>query len=340
MKKALFLALAVIAFAAAPAYKVSTKIKVGGEVRWDDLTVDSASHRAYISHNSQVEVVDTTNDTLIGTIKDTPSVHGTAIAKDLNKGFITYGPSARGANAAPGSVLIFNLGDFSKIGVTTVGVSPDAVSYDPVTQRVITFNDKGDATILDAKTGEVIKMSIPLGGKPAFSQADGKGHVYANIENPQDKQEIVEITMKDAALTKHYTTEPCDNSSGLAIDLAKMRLYTACSNKVVVVSDPATGKVIGSAASGSGPDSIAFDDGYAFTPNGQDATISMIGETSPGKFEQIATFPMAMRARIIGADQQLHKLYVPAAEYGAAPASGRGRAPAVADTFRVDVYSR
>lgn len=345
MKKTLLFAsasvvLAALAFAAAPQYKVLTKIQIGGEVRWDDLYVDSANHRAYISHNSQVEVVDTVKDTLIGTVKDTPGVHGTAIANDLRKGFIAYGPAARGANAAPGSVLIFNLDDFSKIGVTQVGVSPDAVSYDPVTRRVITFNDRGDATILDAKTGEVIEFSIPLGGKPAFSQADGQGHVYANIENPQDREEIVEITMKDAALTKHYATDPCDNASGLAIDLTKMRLYTACSNKMVVVSDPATGKVIGSAPAGSGADSITFDDGYAFTPNGQDSTISMIGETSPGKFEQVATFPMSMRARIMGADQQLHKLYVPAAEYGASPASGRGRAPAVAGTFRIDVYGR
>ncbi len=346
MKKNLLLALAPIvilaalALAATPQYKALTKIQIGGEVRWDDLYVDSANHRAYVSHNSQVEVIDTAKDTLVGTIKDTPVVHGTAIANDLKKGFITYGPAARGANQTPGSVLIFNLDDFSKIGVTTVGVSPDAVSYDPVTQRVITFNDSGDATILDAKTGQVVKLSIPLGGKPAFSQADGKGHVYANIENPQDREEIVEITMKDAALTKHYATDPCDNASGLAIDLAKMRLYTACSNKMVVVSDPATGKVIGSAPSGAGPDSITFDEGYAFTPNGQDSTISMIGETSPGKFEQVATFPMAMRARIMGADQQLHKLYVPAADYGAGPASGRGRAPAVTGTFRIEVYGR
>jgi hypothetical protein len=42
------------------------------------------------------------------------------------------------------------------------------------------------------------KLSLypfPLGDKPAFSQADGKGHVYANI----DKQEVNEITMSGSS---------------------------------------------------------------------------------------------------------------------------------------------
>jgi hypothetical protein len=119
-----------------------------------------------------------------------------------------------------------------------------------------------------------------------------------------------------------------------------MRLYTACANKMMVVSDPATGKVLATPAIGAGPDSIAFDDGYAFTANGRDGTITMVGETSPGKFEPVATFPMAPRARIIGADRERHKLYVPSAEYGPGPATGRGRAPAQPDTFKVAVYTR
>jgi DNA-binding beta-propeller fold protein YncE len=346
------LGLAIIGLAAGPQYKLLTSIKIGGEVRWDDLFIDSANHRAYFSHNSQVEVVDTATDRLVGTIPDTPGVHGIAIANDLGRGFITYGTASGGARgtsggrgagapAAPGVVLIFDPVSLKRIGTATAGQNPDALSYDPVTQRVITFNDRSrDATVIDAQTGEVIKASVPLGGKPAFSQADGKGHVYANIENSQDKQEIVEITMKDAEVTKRYPIDPCDDASGLAIDLSKMRLYTACGNKMVVVSDPIAGKVIGSSPSGAGADSIAFDDGYVLTPNGQDGTISMVGETSPGKFEQVATFPMAMRARIIGADQNLHKLYVPAADYGAGPTSGRGRAPALPGTFRIDVYGR
>ncbi len=256
------------------------------------------------------------------------------VAADLGKGFITTG--------APGNkVIVFDLATLKATGRIAVGSNPDAISYDPVTHRIVTFNDRSsDASIIDAKTNEVVTLSVPLGGKPAYSQADGKGHVYANIEDKAEKQEIVEITVKDSTVSKRYATTPCEDSSGLAIDTAKMRLYTACANKMMVISDPVAGKVLGTAIIGAGPDSAAFDDGFAFTPNGQDSTITMVGETSPGKFEPVGTFPMALRSRIIGADQKQHKLYVPAAAYGAAPAGGRGRAPALVDTFHVVVYGR
>src|SRR5580658_9519609 len=97
-----FAAVAVLAVAAAPAYKVSTTIKIGGEGRWDDLCVDSANHRLYVSHNSQVEVIDTVSDRLVGTIPNTPAVHGVAVANDLGRGFISTGN--------PGNkVIIFDL---------------------------------------------------------------------------------------------------------------------------------------------------------------------------------------------------------------------------------------
>jgi DNA-binding beta-propeller fold protein YncE len=86
MKKSLLLALAALAIAATPAYKVTTTIKIGGEGRWDDLYVDGANHRLYVSHNSRVEVIDTVTDQLVGTISNTPAVHGIAIANDLGKG--------------------------------------------------------------------------------------------------------------------------------------------------------------------------------------------------------------------------------------------------------------
>lgn len=208
MKASLFLALAALAIAATPAYKVTTTVKIGGEGRWDDIYVDGANHRLYVSHNSQVEVIDTVTDQLVGTIFNTPAVHGIAIANDLGKGFITTGSPAN-------KVIIFDLATLQAIGSVATGQNPDAISYDPVTHRIVALNDRsGDATIIDAKTGEVITLSLPLGGKPAFSQPDGKGHVYANIENKEDKQEIVEISMKESAVSKHYSTAPCDDSSG------------------------------------------------------------------------------------------------------------------------------
>ena len=331
MKTRLLLVLAIAAFAAAPTYKVVNKIKIGGGTRWDYAFLDSANHRLYISHGTQTEVLDTATDKLVGTIKDTNGVHGIAVANDLGKGFTSDGTD--------NDVTVFDLKTLAVQTKVKTGQNPDAIIYEPVSHRVFTFNGRSkDSTAIDAKTGSVITASIPVGGKPEFAQVDGKGHIYANIE---DKNEIIEIDAKNALVTKHYSIAPCDEPSGLVID-PKGRLYSVCNNKTMVISDPAAGKVLGTAVIGANPDGVAFDDGYAFSSNGE-GTITMVGETSPGKFEAVATIQTTRGARTVAADQKGHKLYLPAAEFGPAGDAKdgkKGRPQPIADSFQILVVGR
>ncbi len=317
--------------AAAPTYKVVGKIKVGGATRWDYVYVDSANHRLYASHMSQVEVIDTATDKLVGTIMGTNGVHGIAIAADLGRGFISDG----GDN----DVTVFDLKTLAVITKVKTGQNPDAIIYEPVTHRVFTFNGKSsDATAIDAKTGSVIAASIPMGGKPEFAQVDGKGHIYVNNE---DKNEITQVDAANALVAKRYSIAPCDSPSGLTID-PKGLLYSVCENKVMIVSDPAAGKVLANVPIGAGADGVAFDDGYAFSANGGDGTITMVGETG-GKYEVVATIQTQRSARTIGSDQKAHKLYLPAAEIGAPGETKdgkKGRPTMVPDSFMILVVGR
>ena len=334
MKKSLLLLAAVGAmFAAAPAYKVITKIKIGGATRWDYAYLDSANHRLYVSHSTQTEVIDTATDKVVGTIPDTKGVHGIAVANDLGKGYTSDGTD--------NDVTVFDLKNLKVLSKVKTGQNPDAIIYEPVTHRVFTFNGRSnDVTSIDAKTGDVLAASIPVGGKPEFAQVDGKGHIYANIE---DKNEIVEVDAKSNVISGRYSIAPCDGPSGLAIDPKKLVLYSVCSNKTMVISNPATKKVLGSVAIGAGTDGVAFDDGYAFSANGGDSNITMVGETSPGKYEAVATIPTTRGARTIAADQKAHKLYLPAAEFGP-PTEGKdgkkGRPQAIPDSFQIVVVGR
>jgi DNA-binding beta-propeller fold protein YncE len=335
MKTLLLLAFTVAAVAAPPSYKVLNKIKIGGPGQWDDVHVDSANHRLYISHATQTDVVDTTTDKVVGMIPDTNGVHGIAIANDLGRGFTSDGRD--------NDVTIFDLKTLKVLGKVKTGTNPDAIIYEPTTHRVLTFNGRSnDSTVFEGKTGEIVAASIPVGGKPEFAQVDGKGHVYFNIE---DTNEIGEIDAKLAAMTKHYSIAPCTAPTGLAINPKSNYLYSVCGNKMMIVSDPAAGKVIAMPVIGQGPDGVVFDDGYAFSANGRDGNITMVGETSPGKFEPVATIATQNGARTIGADPKAHKLYLPAAEFGPAPppppGGGRaGRPQAIPDSFMIIVVGR
>ena len=325
---------AAAALAAPPTYKVTGHIKIGGAGSWDYVFADSANHRLYVSHNTQTEVIDTSTDKVIATIPDTNGVHGIAIADDLGKGFTSDGRD--------NAVTVFDIKTSKVMGEKIkTGTNPDAIIYEPVTKRVFTFNGRSnDSTAIDAKTGNVITASIPVGGKPEFAQVDGKGNIYANIE---DKNEIVVIDAKNALVSRRYSIAPCDSPSGLAIT-PKNLLVSVCDNKTAIVSDPAAGKVLATPMIGSGPDGVAFDDGYAFSANGRDGNISMIGESSPGKWETVATIMTMTGARTIGSDQKAHKLYLPVAEFGpptpAKDGKKAGRGAAVPDSFQIIVVGR
>jgi YVTN family beta-propeller protein len=319
-------------WAAAPTYKLLTKIKIGGAGRWDYSYLDAANNRLYVSHGTQTEVIDTKTDKVAGMIAGTNGVHGIAIAADLGLGFTSDG--------ADNDVTVFDLKTLAVKTKIKTGQNPDAIIYEPVSHRVFTFNGRSaDSTAIDAKALTVVTASIPVGGKPEFAQIDGKGKIYVNIE---DKNEIVEIDAKNALVARRYPLSPCEGPSGLAFDQKRVHLYSVCSNKLMVISEAATGKILASVPIGGGTDGVAFDSGYAFSANGQDGTITMVGETSPGKFDVVATIPSQRFARTIASDPKGHKLYLPAAELGP-PAEGKdgkkGKNPTqVPDSFEILVF--
>lgn len=311
-----------LAMAAPPHYHVTKEIRIGGEGGWDYLTVDNAAGRLYVSHATKVEVIDLETGKPIGEIPDTPGVHGIAIASKLGRGFISAGRA--------NSVTVFDLKTLQTVGHVKTGDNPDAILYEPVSGRVFTFNGRSkNATAFDAVTGKVA-ATIALGGKPEFSVADGKGKIYANIE---DTHEIVELDANHLTVTKRYSLRPCESPSGLAIDTSTRHLFSACDNKVMAISDPDQGRVIGTAPIGEEPDGAGVDESreLAFTSNG-DGTITVVRDAAP--FPVVETIKTREGARTMAVDQKTHRLYLSVAERK--PASAPNTRPTVVPgTFEV-----
>lgn len=333
MKKTLLaIALVIAAASAAEGYKVLTKIKIGGEGRWDYVAFDSANKRLYVSHSSSVEVVDPDAGKVVGTIPQLHGVHGIAVANDLNRGFIT-----NGSNTA-NSVTIFDLKTLNKLGEPVAGKGPDAVCYEPKTKRVFAVNHGGsDVTAIDAKTGEVLK-TIPTGPTGEFCQTDGNGTLFVNLEA---SAELVQIDATKMEMTKKISLAPCEEPSGLAIDVKGKKLFSVCSNKMMAVTDIPSMKVIATPAIGASPDAAGFDSvlGLAFSSNGGDGTLSIVKLVN-GKYDTVDTVTTERGARTMTLDEKTHKIYLLAAEYGAAPAGQKGRPQALPDSFHVLVVGK
>jgi DNA-binding beta-propeller fold protein YncE len=291
-------------------YKVTGNIPIPGEGGWDYLYADSANRTLYVAHNTVVDVVNLDTEKPVGKISGMQHVHGIAVADGLNRGFISDGGS--------GEVVVFNLKTHSVLQKVKAGTNPDGILYDPASKRVFAFNGGSkDATAIDAATGKVAG-TIALGGKPEFPVTDAKGDVYVNIE---DKSEIVRLDPHTLKIKQRWSVAPCEEPSGLALDVASRRLFPVCDNKMTAVVNAESGKVVTTVPIGEGPDAAAYDPGrkLAFSSNGHDGTLTVVAEDSPGKYTVAQTVTTEKSARTMALDAKTHKIYLAAAKLGPVP---------------------
>lgn len=302
-------------------YHVIRKLPVGGDGGWDYLMVDSAARRLYLSRGTHVMVVNADSGRVVGDIPDTTGVHGIAVDRKSGRGFTS--------NGRADSVTIFDLKTLKKIGSAPTGQNPDAICFDPATRRVFTFNGRSNnSTVIDAVTGKVLG-TIELPGKPEFAVADGRGHVYDNIE---DKSEVVDINARTMKVEHTWPIAPGEEPSGMAFDPKSRRIFSVCSNQKMTVLDADTGRVVATPTIGSGPDAAGFDPaaGLVFSSNGEDGTLTVLREIRPDRYETVATVPTQAGARTMALDAKTHHVFTvtatPQEPAPGAPPAGRRRA--------------
>ena len=292
-------------------YRVINRIPVEGNGGWDYITMDEAASRLYVSHENEMNVVDIATQKVIGIVPDTKGVHGIALASDLNKGFISNGRDT--------SVTVIDLKTLKLIAkIKVTGNNPDAIMYDALSHKVFTFNGRSsNSTVIDANTNRVIG-TIKLIGKPEFPVNDLKGRIYVNIE---DKNSISVININTLKVEKTWSIAPGESPSGLAIDLKNHRLFSVCENKLMVVVDYMTGKIISTLKIGEGVDGVSFDPGLnrVYSSNGE-GTMTVVQEKDANTFVVLENVRTQKGARTITVNTKTHRLYLPTAEYSAAPA--------------------
>lgn len=306
---ALLLALATQA-EARPQYRLAHELPLPGDEGWDYLTFEPGGHRLFIAHGSRVDVVDTNTLKRVGEIADTPGVHGIALAPELNRGYVSAGRA--------GVIVVFDLKTLARLKeIKTTGENPDAILYDPASQRVFTFNGRGrNVTAVDARTGE-IAGTIALDAKPEFAATDGKGHVYVNLE---DKNSLALLDPRKLTVVSVWPLGGCEGPSGLALDAAGGHLFSVCGNKLMAVVAADSGKLLGTAPIGEGVDAAAYDPGshLAFASCGE-GVVTMVRVNAAGAPEVVQTLPTRRGARTMALDARSHRVYLVTAEFGAAP---------------------
>jgi DNA-binding beta-propeller fold protein YncE len=292
----------------APVYHLVQKGVLGGAGGWDYFAVDPDTGHVFIPRGSHIMVLDSEGK-LVADVPNAHGVHAIAFAPDLKQAFL----SAEHAAEILDTTTLKIVRD-----VQIPGRDPDAILYDAASKRVFTFNGRGgnDATAIDAQSGKLLG-SVPLGGKPEFARADGSGNIYVNVE---DKNQVVAFDAKTLKILNTWSIAPCDEPSGMAIDVAHKRLFAGCHNQIMAVVDYTNGKVVAAIPIGKGVDANRFDPGtgLAFASCG-DGTITVAHQDSPDKYTVVQTINTQRGARTMALDMRNHNLFTVTAQFGPPP---------------------
>ncbi|HXQ71532.1 MAG TPA: YncE family protein [Pyrinomonadaceae bacterium] len=313
----LIMSMALAPFQGSTTYKLETRYPVPGNGGFDYVTIDSAARRLYLSHGMQVDVVDADNGKLIGTIADTPGVHGIALAPEFKHGFTS--------NGRENKVSMFDPTTLQLIKKIEVGKGPDGIYYDPGTKRVFTNNHGShDITAIDAKTGQIAGTIKVEGDGESAVIADGL--VYVNIE---DTNEVVAFNPKTLEVKSRFPIGIAKTPTGLAYDAKTKRLFIGCRNEPkMVVMDAVSGRVITSFSIGKGVDYASFDpQAKLIFFSCSEGVLNIFHEKSADEYENAGAVKTQPSARTMAFDTKTKKIFLSAAEYVETPATTPGGRP-------------
>lgn len=289
------------AFSQNTSYKISNTYSIKSNGGWDYIAVND--HKIYVSHASQVNILDENSGDSVGIIPGTAGIHGIAFDNDLHKGYTSNGRS--------NNVFVFDLSTNKILKEIPTGENPDAISYEPFSKKIITCNGGGKSISVIDPEKETVIATIQLDAKPEEAVSDNKGKLFVNLE---DKNEIAEVDMNNYTVLARWPIAPGQSATGLALDKKTNRLFAGCDNKMLVVVDATNGKVITSLPIGEGCDGVVFNanKNLVFASCGE-GNITVIKAKNAHTFDLVQTVPTQTTARTIALDPENNTLFLPAA---------------------------
>jgi YVTN family beta-propeller protein len=291
-------------------------IPIPGDGAWDYIVFDAPSHRLFIPHGTQVEVLDPTSGKYFGAIQNTPGVHGIAILPGSKRALITNGHAD--------TVSIVDLDTFRHIVEIPAGNDPDSILYEPFTGRIFVSNgESNDLTVIDPAGGHVL-ATIPAGGAPEYAASDSKGRMWVNLE---DRNAVAEVDPKAMLIVRTIPVPGCSQPTSMAFDANARRLFLGCRNSILAVVDTDHARTVAKMPIGLHVDGTAYDpvQHLIFVSSG-DGMLTILRQLSPDKYAREAQIPTSRGAKTLALDASTGTLYLPTMKSVPPPAFGPPRA--------------
>ncbi len=316
--------------------KIPLPAAPGGIEYFDYITVDSTARRVYVSHGTEVVVLNADDYTVVGTIGGLQRCHGVVVVKDLGKGYITDGDGQK--------VVIFDLKTLKVTGeVKTNQPDTDSIIYDPASKYIFTFNGNShNSSVIDPVKMTVVK-TIDLIGGVEFPAVDGKGMLY---DNNEEKNDVVAIDTHTLEIKARWPGAPAGQLVAMAMDQKNRRIFSSGrSPQFTIMMDADSGKVLQSFPISAGVDANIFESatGMLFVST-REGKIHIFHEDSPDKLSEVGTVDTEYGAKTMQIDLKTHNLFLSTSDFDP-PAAPTEKQPhplprAKPGNFRVLVYGR
>src|SRR6202045_1218379 len=288
--------------------KVPLGAAPGGGEYFDYVTVDAVARRVYLSHGTEVKVIDADSFSLVGTVSGLKRCHGVVVLPELGKGFITGGDGA--------NVTVFDLKNFKITNKIKSAKDTDSVVYDPASKLIFTFNgDSKNSTVIDPIKETVVKV-IDMGGAVEQGVTDGKGLLY---DNNEEKNDMAVVDTAALTIKSRWPVAPAGTPVAIAIDREHRRIFSSGRKpQFVVMMDADSGKVIQSLPISSGVDGNVFDpdSGLLFVAT-RAGKLHIFHEDSPDKLSEVETLTTEYGAKTMNIDPKTHNLFLVTSDFGA-----------------------
>lgn len=354
-------------------YRVLKRARVGGEGGTDYLYANAVDRRLYITRNA-VRAVAATDSTparaavpgrvtvfsleTLAPLGEIPNGGGNGAVVDAARGhgFASSHPNVSMFDTRS-MQLLKSIDPNATNPLPNAQFSPDGIYFDPADERVyIGSHPTKNLLVLDGHDGAVLG-TIDLGGVPEQTVSDGKGTLYAVLQDSAGSVAVVnEKTMRTTA---HYPFGDVGRCNGLALNAQHRVLFAACAQARTAGQAPRPVMVILSATDGKILTTLPLagsSDGAVFNPQTMEAfsahsngTLTIIKEVSPTQFEVVENLQTMAGARTLTLDEKTGHLFVMSVERGpvppppaggppagSPPAGGRGgQAPAIPGSFTI-----
>jgi len=267
----------------------------------DYMTISGSRLYAGYASRGIVGVVDTATNETVAKVEGLTRVHGIAVVKELGVGFA----SSSGDNV----VGVFDLNTNKLLQKIPAGEDPDAIIYDEEAHLVYVGNHNGKTGMLIDPAARKVVATIPLGGEPEYPQADPRtGLIYQNLE---DTSELVVIDPAKQSVVKRYKLDPGEGPTGLALDAANHRLFSATTSKKLIVMDTETGNIVATLPIGAGCDGAGYDPELkrVYTANSI-GTMTVIQQDSPDRYRVLENASTHLVGHSLVVDPATHRIYV------------------------------